>query len=596
MTKIAEGQHRRPHPHPPILRNRIGHIACGGLICSALLMLSGCGGGGGGGSQYSGLALPGINRLPVDEIRASNAELARMVGIAEPGTIDGEDRHAIQVSKVACNSFIKPCENVANPLAGSIPFTLYTPTFDPEESGPSPVRDNLLGQIPASTKLVSVSFYPGFAEYFGRELPFAIVRGAGNTGEERFRSIYREPTSKFSEPYRTQVINRFYANVHEAIATDKLLFVAGHGQHSGRTARHPNSTGCVGIEAACVYAPFVFQLPPGSQEADLTVADTPLPGSQEGGREADLTIAGTSGSAPNVAMALASVLAFYPDTSGPDLIRLAKSCAVPQRGMPGLGLADFTCMTNLDANGEWRLVSGSEFASLISPANLRTLAFPGRAEIAGEFATGREGTRIVRLALQRPAQFAAADFSAGLPLMHAEGKTGLFPIASLDQESESIGTGYAAGNGFFAAAAVGNSNGFFGLSPSLGYGSSSKIDVSVGHRNLFLRATRQRNEGDGRVLDAAEGSAVGVSAGGEREIAPGLRVSASVHADRFVGGNAATAFGPVEIGRSPWNRRAELSFRRLVGKNTEYSVGGTISRQGDRSTSQELNAGLTIRF
>lgn len=575
MTKIAEEQHRCLHPHPPILCNRIGRIAYGGLICAALLMLSGCGGSGG---QYSGLALPGINRLPVDEIRASNAELARMVGIAEPGTIDGEDRHAIQVSKVACNSFIKPCENVANPLDGSAPFKLYTPTFDPEESDSPFVRDNLLGQIPASTKLVSVSFYPGFTEYYGGELPFAIVRGAGNTGEERFRSIYRDPTSKISEPYRTQVVSEFYSNVYEAIATDKLLFVAGHGPQ--RTARHPNSTGCVGIEAACVYAPFVFQLPPGSQEENLT----------------DLTIAGTSGSAPNVAMALASVLAFYPDTSGPDLIRLAKSCAVPRPGMPGLGLADFTCMTNLDASGEWRLVSGSEFASLISPANLRTLAFPGRAEIAGEFATGREGTRIVRLALQRPAQFAAADFSAGLPLMHAEGKTGLFPIASLDQESESVGTGYAAGNGFFAAAAIGNSNGFFGLSPSLGYGSSSKVDVSVGHRNLFLRATRQRNEGDGRVLDAAEGSAVGVSAGGEREIAPGLRVSASVHADRFVGGNAATVFGPVEIGRSPWNRRAELSFRRLVGKNTEYSVGGTISRQGDRSTSQELNAGLTIRF
>ena len=575
MTKIAEEQHRCLHPHPPILCNRIGRIAYGGLICATLLMLSGCGGSGG---QYSGLALPGINRLPVDEIRASNAELARMVGIAEPGTIDGEDRHAIQVSKVACNSFIKPCENVANPLDGSAPFKLYTPTFDPEESDSPFVRDNLLGQIPASTKLVSVSFYPGFTEYYGGELPFAIVRGAGNTGEERFRSIYRDPTSKISEPYRTQVVSEFYSNVYEAIATDKLLFVAGHGPQ--RTARHPNSTGCVGIEAACVYAPFVFQLPPGSQEENLT----------------DLTIAGTSGSAPNVAMALASVLAFYPDTSGPDLIRLAKSCAVPRPGMPGLGLADFTCMTNLDASGEWRLVSGSEFASLISPANLRTLVFPGRAEIAGEFATGREGTRIVRLALQRPAQFAAADFSAGLPLMHAEGKTGLFPIASLDQESESVGTGYAAGNGFFAAAAIGNSNGFFGLSPSLGYGSSSKVDVSVGHRNLFLRATRQRNEGDGRVLDAAEGSAVGVSAGGEREIAPGLRVSASVHADRFVGGNAATVFGPVEIGRSPWNRRAELSFRRLVGKNTEYSVGGTIRRQGDRSTSQELNAGLTIRF
>lgn len=576
MTWTTEEQHRCLHRRVPILPNRIGSIARGGLICAALLMLSGCGGG--GGSQYSSLALPGINRLPVDEIRASNAELAGMVGIAEPGKIYDEDRHAIKVSKVACNSFIKPCENVANPVEGSVPFTLYTPTFDPEGRISIAVRDNLLEQIPASTKLVSVSFLPGFAEFHGGDLPFAVVRGAGNTGEENFYSIYREVTSAISEPYRTLAVVGYAVNIAEAIEDDKLLFVAGYRQQrSGQAIRHPNSTGCVGIEEACVYAPFVFQLPPGSQEANRTVA-------------------GTSGSAPNVAMALASVLAIYPDTSGPDLIRLAKSCAEPRPGMPGLGLADFNCMTNLDASGEWRLVSESEFASLISPAQLQALAFPGRAEIGGEFATDREGTRIVRLALQRPAQFAAANFSAGLPLMHAEGKTGLFPIASLDQESESVGTGYAAGNGFFAAAAIGYSNGFFGLNPSLGYGSSSKIDVSVGHRNLFLRATRQRNEGNGRVLAAAEGSAVGVSAGGEREIAPGLRVSASVHADRFVGGNAATAFGPVKIGRSPWNRRAELSLRRMVGKNAEYSVGGTFSRLGNRSTSPELNAGLTITF
>ncbi len=577
MTWTTEGQRRFLHHHPPTFRNRFGRIACGGLACTALLMLSGCGGSGGGG-RYSSLALPGINRLPADEIRASNAELAGMVGIAEPGSIYDENRHAILVSKVACNSFIKPCENVANPLEGSTPFTLYTPTFDPGDDISIAVRDDLLEQIPASTKLVSVSFLPGFAEFHGGDLPFAVVRGAGNTGEESFYSIYRDTTSEISEPYRTLAVLGFAANVAEATADDKLLFVAGYRrQRSGRIARHPNSTGCVGIEEACVYAPFVFALPPGSQEERRAVA-------------------GTSGSAPNVAMALASVLAIFPGTSGPDLIRLAKSCADPSPGMPGLGLADFRCMTKLDAGGEWRLVSGSEFASLITPTNLQALGFPGRAEIGGEFATGREGTRIVRLALRKPAQFDAADFSAGLPLMHPAGKTGLFPIASLDRESGSVGAGYAAGNGLFAAAAVGNSIGFFGLSPSFGYGGSSRVDVSAGHRNLFLRATRQWNEGDGRVLDAAEGAAVGVSAVGEREIAPGLRVSASVHADRFVGGNAATAFGSVRIGRSPWNRRAELSLRQSVGENAEYSVGGTFSRPGNRSASRELNAGFTIKF
>ena len=153
-----------------------------------------------------------------------------------------------------------------------------------------------------------------------------------------------------------------------------------------------------------------------------------------------------------------------------------------------------------------------------------------------------------------------------------------------------------ADSGFFAAAAVGRGEGFFELGPDFGYGGSSKVDVSAGHRNLYLRATRQWGEGASPILDAAEGSAIGVSAHGEREIAPGLSVSASVHGDRFVGGEAATAFGPVAISRSPWNRRAEIALRKEVGRNAEYSVGAIFSRKGDRSTSRKFSAGMAYRF
>lgn len=540
-------------------------VAC----LAAAALLTSCGGGGGAGSPHGVYALPGIDRLPLGEIRASNDQVAGMVGIIEPRSIEDSELHALSVSVVACNSFVTACENPGNPLAGSAPFTLYTP---------SALSSGFLDRIPASTKLVSASFSSRFGsmvEGYGDTLPFAIVQAAGNSEEERyFAQFGYAELGLLGLGIGIEAIT----NSYEAINADKILYVSGYSRNrSGRIVRHPSSTGCVGVEEACVYAPFVFQLP-------------------RSGRLAGYTVSGTSYSAPNVAMALASVLAFYPGTSGPDLVRLAKTCAERAPGLSGLGLANFECMTRLDDSGEWRLVSGSEFASLISPSALRSLAFPGQAEIAGAFATGREGSHIVRLAARQPGLFAATDFSAAAPLAHPEGGPGFYPIASVGEESGAVGSGYAADSGFFAAAAVGRGKGFFGLGPDFGYGGSSTVDVSAGHRNLYLRATRQWGKGTSPILDAAEGSAVGVSARGEREIAPGLSVSASVHADRFVGGEAATAFGPVVIGQSPWNRRAEIALRREVSSNAEYAVGGIFSRKGDRSKTQKFSVSVAYRF
>lgn len=536
---------------------------------AAAALLASCGGGGTGEGPHGIYALPGIDRLPLGEIRASNDQVAGMVGIIEPSSIEDSELHALAVSVVACNSFVTACENPGNPLAGSAPFTLYTP---------SGLSSGFVDRIPASTKLVSASFSSGFGsmvEGYGDTLPFAIVQAAGNSGDERYFAQFDYAEFGF---LGLGLGIEAITNSYEAINADKILYVSGYSRNRfGRIVRHPSSTGCVGVEEACVYAPFVYQLP-------------------RSGRLAGYTVGGTSFSAPNVAMALASVLAFYPGTSGPDLVRLAKTCAKRAPGLSGLGLANFECMTRLDDSGEWRLVSGSEFVSLISPSARRSLAFPGQAEIAGEFATGREGSRIVRLAARQPGLFAATDFSAAAPLAHPEGGLGFYPIASVGEESGAVGSGYAADSGFFVAAAVGRGEGFFGLGPDFGYGGSSTVDVSAGHRNLYLRATRQWGEGTGPILDAAEGSAIGVSARGEREIAPGLSVSASVHADRFVGGEAATAFGPVAIGQSPWNRRAEIALRREIGSNAEYSVGGIFSRKGDRSTTQKFSASVAYRF
>lgn len=581
------------------------------FAAAAAAGLAACGGGGSlptaeaplvprNPEDYGIFAASGIDHLPIHEIKATNAELAEMVALMEYASVDDpEGSHARLVSKIACNSFVKACDNLGDPTAGDAPFSLVTPTLDPFPEFVAQQTDNLLEELQPTTKLVSLSVEPVYytlVERFGDTLPFALVQASGNSGQDEFfhsLGVTEDPDEEervgivFDPEYNTYVhvdgtpvsplVSGMIWSIRAAASADKVLYVSGYENDIGGTVRHPNATGCVGVEDACVYAPFEFVLPPRS-------------------RERPRDIQGTSGSAPNVAMALTSVLAFFPETTGPDLIRLAKECADPEPGLSGLGVANFACMTELGDRGEWRLVSDARFAELISPAAMGGLAFPGDATISGEFATGREGAKPVRLAMSRPGAFGVGDFSAGIRKAPAEGVSGYFPIAAIGEESGSIGGGYVAEEGFFAAAAVGSEEGFFGLGRKNDYGASSTVDVSMGHRNLFVRASRQVNDGGNVFVDAAEGSAVGITAGGEREIAPGLSMSAALHADRFIGGSAATAFGPVRIERSPWNRSAELAFRREVGPNASYAVGGTFSRRSDGTTARKFRTEVGIRF
>lgn len=549
--------------------------------------------------DYGIFAAPGINRLPIHEIKATNAELAQMVALVEYASIYDPERHPHLVSKIACSSFVKACDILSYPTAGDAPFSLVTLTLDPLPEKPGPSTDNLLEQLQPTTKLVSLSVEPVYynlVERYGDTLPFALVQSAGNSGqdeffhsqgieepgqEERVGIVFDPQNNTYiyvdGEPVRPSVRSMIWG-IRAAAAADKVLYVSAYDNVGiSRIVRHPEATGCVGVENACVYAPFEFELPRGSRERLRKVR-------------------GTSGSAPNVAMALTSVLAFFPETTGPDLIRLAKECANPEPGLSGLGVADFTCMTELGSRGEWRLISDAQFAGLISPATMSGLEFPGNATISGEFATGREGAKPVRLAMTRPSAFGVGNFSAGIQKTPAEGVSGYFPIAVIGEESGSIGGGYVAEEGFFAAAAVGRDDGFFGLGRNNDYGLSSTVDVSVGHRNLFVRASRQVNDGGDVFVNAAEGSAIGITAGGKHEIAPGLSMSAALHADRFIGGSAATAFGPVRIGRSPWSRRAELAFRRELGPNAAYAFGGTFSRGSDGTTAQKFRTEIGIKF
>ena len=554
--------------------------------------LSACGGGGGGGSvtptsaiesdvqrtaapprnpaDYGIFAAPGLNLLPIHEIRATNDELAQMVGIAEYS--EAEDDHSIDVGSVACHSFVKTCENWAAPLAGSLPFTIYNPEEVTDKDNAITLTNELLDQIPDTTKIVTLTIEPNtFAmiERYGTSLPFVVVQSAGNDRRESFFDYPDENLSLEDEAAISRMIDRTI----QAVEADKVLYVSGYRRQGGSFIRDPRAVGCRGVESACIYAPFRYRVP-GTSEP----------------------IYGTSFSAPNVAMALASVLAYFPNTSGEDLIRLAKTCANNSPNLTGLGVADFTCMTKLDARGEWRLVSDDAFAQLTSPAEINSLGFPGAAEVAGNFETARENTRTVRLAAYRPALFHATDFSAGVPQNAYSGETGIFPIAAAGEGAETIGSGIGLEGGYFAAAAYGQSNNFFGLTPELGYGTSNKLDVSLGHDSLFLRATYADSEGTGDLLHSAHGTALGVSARQKIQLTPAVRLDASLHADRFAGGSADTAFGKIKIGESPWNRHADLTMRFKPDSSATYMIGGRIGRKGDGQPQSKIVAGFNYRF
>ena len=582
-------------------------------LALAAAALSACGGGGGSltpasevessvqqtaapprnPADYGIFAARGLNLLHIHEIQASNDELAQMVAVAEYGLED--DLHSVLVTKVACHSFVKACDNPSYPLAGSLPFSLYNPrNIEEGKKLAAPLSDDLLEQFPDTIKLVSISIQPGspaMIERFGTSLPFVVIQSTGNdqrdlffyafdpdTREETSIGIIYDPDTGIAVQETGEPVlpdqQRWINNTISAVAADKVLYVSGYRSRAfGRVVRDRRAVGCVGVESACIHAPFEFRLP-GSNRIET----------------------GTSFSAPNVAMALASVLAYFPSTSGEDLIRLAKTCANEQPNLTGLGIADFTCMTRLDAGGEWRLVSDGDFARLTSPASINSLGFPGAAEVAGNFETARESTRTVRLAAHRPALFHATNFSAGVPQDAYSGETGIFPIAATEDGAQFIGSGLGLEGGFFAAAAYGQSNNFFGLTPELGYGSSDKLDVSLGHDSLFVRATYADSEGTGDLLHSAHGTALGVSARRRIQLTPAVRLDASLHADRFAGGSADTAFGKVEIGESPWNRHADLMMRFKPDSNATYLIGGRVGRKGDGQPQNKIVAGFNYRF
>ena len=275
--------------------------------------------------------LNGIDTIPLDHVKVTNKEMQRMFF-----TMDATTQHATGVAIIMCDSYItqsRDCEDSANrtgktrhqdgtttTTTGTAPFTelIYIP--DGSNSGEIS-NDWRMSEMRRGgmAKIVNVPMHPVNVDLRlrgGTDLHLTL-NGAGNDG---FPSLFDEPrVTKYITPTNKAVILR-------AIREHKLLFIAGWDRDGdGRYVRDPNSNGCKGVDAGCLWAPFLF---PSTE------------------------IRGTSHSVSRVSAALAAILSVFPDTSGQNLAKLAVACARKSgdgieellRKSGGAGVADFSCM------------------------------------------------------------------------------------------------------------------------------------------------------------------------------------------------------------------------------------------------------------
>ena len=262
------------------------------------------------------------------------------------------------------------------------------------------------------------------------------------------------------------------------------------------------------------------------------------------------------------------MLAVFPDTDSPELIKLAKACAVAETGLVGLGRADFTCMTVMGDDGQWRVVGVDD---ILSPMAMQRMRFPGQASMSGTFANsaGHE----VTLGLTSLGLF---TFTPGVPVITEDSVTGFFPIALGEEDEYTLGIGYVTESGWFGRVAHGRRDAFFGLGSTSGYRGSTAVDADVGHRSVFARMSWQKSDPT-RTIHEAEGIAVGIGAQHDVYQDGGFTLGIAGNISKFLKGSADTAFGPISIGESQWNQ--EVSAKATYAFQNDASFEVAIDRQ-----------------
>lgn len=430
------------------------------------------------------------------------------------------------------------------------PFTyVYDETSFPDEFG------KILRQHPNLIfASLSVKGAPlGFQKSIN-DAGVVVVQGAGNDGVENWRAQNFQYWSFEDIPEQPGDKDLNYARFPEegaylmqSIAKYELLMVAGYEKdHNGNFIPHHRTTQCKGIDHGCLYAPYDFDI-------------------------ADLHGRGTSLSAPFVAAGLASVLAVFPETSGQDLIRLAKRCAVREPGLTnGLGRFSLACMDNGDT-----LAAGEETAATVSARSagmaraFANTALPGPATFTW---------RVEEVPLIR---HMAGSFRHSVGLIPSfpdlPDTAGLSMMADGNLPGVRIGTERL----FLAASVAQGVDHFMGAT---GYTTDS-INVAAGAHDAFLRYSRQEGEHNGGgVVGDIEGAGIGLTIRRSFDVDAGT-VQPFVHFDRFTGGTARTARGPLAIRGSEWNTEAGIAFAGPAYGNGNLSV--TVSSFTEGATGGE---------
>lgn len=551
-----------------------------------LALLSGCGGGGsdevsqipspipppslktcGNGDKVSAtqpcrgrLTLPGIDNLPITSISRTNAQMRGLWAATDYySSINGSREHGQLIRRTSCWSYIVECDDPEE--AGSRPFTYfqnYSGVGDYEEINYADAGLAAGSRNPnawfkreldnTGVRLVSVSILPdgqGLVGQNGDALDFLVIHSAGNEGTRAF-------------PVRPN--NFFYNRIKRAVDADKVVYVAGYAvSRGGNIVRHPHSSGCDTVSSACVWAPFV----------------TPGVG------------AGTSFGAPRVAAALASVLAVFPNTTYQNLAKMLKTSVRKVPTLPnGLGVVDFTRLTTLDDGGEWRLVdSNGEFNDAVAPLRLNHVILPGNAAIVSNFALSSDGEAVtfgtvLTGAFRRTTPSMSSGFhEPGSPVVAGVGEGLSFHLSQPDGDLYAGGVYRHATSNLFASAGVGIRDDFFGLDRRYDYDRMLGYEANVGHRDLFLRVSRQLAQGrENGLIKSAEGTAIGLTARRAFALSQGTRVGATLNLDKFVGGEARTVFGAVQMDGSGWNRTLSVHLVHQPSPHAMLAAGAEVFR------------------
>ena len=526
------------------------------------------------------LTLPGIDNIPLARISRTNDEMRRMWAATDHySSVNGSREHGRLIRRTSCWSYIVECDDPEE--TKSRPFTYfqnYKRTGDYEEidyvdaglaSVPPHERANAWFKREVDNtgiRLVSLSVLPdghGLVGQYGDALDFLVVHSAGN-----------EKSSAF--PVRPD--DPLYGGIRRATDADKVVYVAGYDVNTrGDIVRHPRSSGCESVSSACVWVPFV----------------TPGVG------------AGTSFGAPRVAAALASVLAVFPNTTHQNLAKILKTSARQVSTLPnGLGVVDFTRLTTLDANGEWRLVNNNgEFNEAVAPLQLNHVTLPGNAAIASNFAISPGGEAVtfgaaLKGAFGRTTPSVVAGFHESEPRVAAGIGEGLsFRLAQPDGDLYAGGVYEHEASNLFASAGFGIRNDFFGLDERHDYRRTLGYEANIGHRDLFFRVSRQVSKGrENGLIKSAEGTAFGFTARRSFPFSEAVRIDTALNLDKFAGGEAKTVFGAVRMDDSGWNRTLSVHFVHRPSPHTMFTAGAEVFSPAQGADVFTVGVALNVRF